>query len=224
MTCFKLIMAHWGCTRRKPVSHWQGVDALPPGEVSSSGGCHDQCEYDKITGDTHTITGKSNWPITTPTVISNRLLCEPNDKEHDQKRNRDDDARYRQTRRSECLAAVIAQSHALPLHHIQVSAYLLLRGMQHRLVRRQRAREVLRVPPQPASHLRQQRRKLLLQRRAVLQQRRRRRRVAPRRRLIRRPNGAVRLVGLAEEQVDVRRGCGCGSLRILSCEKTGRDV
>ncbi len=224
MTCFKLILAHRGCTRRKPVSHWQGVNALPPGNASLSGVCHDQCEYDKITGDTHTITGKSNWLITAPTVISNRLLCESNDKENDQKRNRDDDARYRQTRRSECPAAVIPQPHALPLHHIQVSAYLLLRGVQYRLVRRQRAREVLRVPPQPASHLRQLHFQLLLQRRAVLQRRRRRRCVAPRRRPIRRRKGTIRLVGRAEEQVHVRRGWGCGGLRILSCEKTGRDV
>ena len=97
--------------------------------------------------------------------------CETNDKEHDHKRNRDDEnARYRQTRRSECLAAVIAQPYTLSLHHVQVRAHLLLRRTQHRLVRHERSREVLRIPPQLTSHLYQLRRELLLQRRAVLLQ------------------------------------------------------
>ncbi|KAH9055443.1 hypothetical protein EDB87DRAFT_1579840 [Lactarius vividus] len=60
-------------------------------------------------------------------TVSNRLSCEPNDKKHDQKRNRDDnDARYRQILRPECFPAAIPQLHALPLHHVQVRTHCFL--------------------------------------------------------------------------------------------------
>jgi hypothetical protein len=73
---------------------------------------------------------------------------------------------------SKAPASVIAQLHALPLHHmvhIIVCAYIFFRIAQHSLVSSERGREVHSVAPELPSHLREPRRELFLQRRAVLQ-------------------------------------------------------